>query len=125
MPNIISGIFPTTTHLIFFFFDLIIWLVWSQLWHSDLVPCACMLSHVQLFATPWTVDRCQVPLSKKEYWSGLPFPVPGDLLNSGTELTSPVSPALASDFTTETHGKLSSFLTTDQTQAPYSNSIEP
>ena len=36
----------------------------------------CILSHVQLFATPWTV-ACQVPLSmdfsRQEFWSGLPF----------------------------------------------------
>ena len=40
------------------------------------------LNHVHLFATPWTVPR-QAPLpmgfSKQEYWSGLPFPSPGDL----------------------------------------------
>ena len=40
---------------------------------------ACVLSHVQLFVTPWTV-ACQVPLSmgfsRQEYWSGLPFPTP-------------------------------------------------
>ena len=40
------------------------------------------LSHVQLFATPWTV-ACQAPLSmefsKQEYWSGLPLLSPGDL----------------------------------------------
>ena len=40
------------------------------------------LSHIQLFATPWTV-ACQAPLSmgfsRQEYWSGLPFPPPGDL----------------------------------------------
>ena len=39
---------------------------------------------VQLFVTRWTVD-CQAPLSmgflKQEYWSGLPFPSPGDLLS--------------------------------------------
>ena len=44
----------------------------------------CMLSHVQLFATPWTVAY-QAPLSmefsKQEYWSRLPFPTPGDLPN--------------------------------------------
>ena len=38
-----------------------------------------MLSHVQLFATPWTVT-CQVSLSiefsRQEPWSGLPFPTP-------------------------------------------------
>ena len=128
MSSIVSDIFPTITHLIFFL-NLIIWLVWSQLWHSDLVPCACVLSHVQLFATPWTVDRCQVPLSKgfpkKEYWSGLPFPIPGDLLNPGTELTLPASSELASNFTTETPGKLSGFLTRDQSQAPHTDSVGP
>ena len=40
------------------------------------------LSRVRLFATPWTVAR-QAPLSmgfsRQEYWSGLPFPSPGDL----------------------------------------------
>ena len=50
--------------------------------------CMCMLSHVQLF-------RCPGPLSmelfSQEYWSGLPFPSPGDLWNPGIE---PGSPAL-------------------------------
>ena len=49
------------------------------------------LSRVRLFATPWTV-ACQVPLSmglpRQEYWSGLPFPSPGDLPDPGTELVS-------------------------------------
>ena len=40
------------------------------------------LVHVRLLATPWTVAR-QAPLSmefsRQEYWSGLPFPSPGDL----------------------------------------------
>ena len=51
------------------------------------------LSRVRLFATPWTV-ACQAPLSlgfsKQEYWSGLPFPSPGDLPNPGIEPGSPV-----------------------------------
>ena len=42
------------------------------------------LSHSRLFATPWTVSH-QAPLSmgfsRQEYWSGLPFPPPGDLPN--------------------------------------------
>ena len=54
-------------------------------------------------ATPWTV-ACQAPLSMKfsrqEYWSGLPFPTAGDLLDPGIELVSPVSPALAVRFFT-------------------------
>ena len=59
------------------------------------------------FATPWTIAR-QAPLSvefsSQEYWSGLPFPTPGDLPNPGIE---PTSPALAgSFFSTELCGKL-------------------
>ena len=45
-----------------------------------------------LFATPWTVAY-QVPpsmeFSRQEYWSGLPFPSPGDLPNPGIEPESP------------------------------------
>ena len=40
------------------------------------------LSHVQLFVTPWTVVYQAPPsmgFSRQEYWSGLPFPSPGDL----------------------------------------------
>ena len=55
------------------------------------------LSRVRLFATPRTVAR-QAPLSmgfsRQEYWSGLPFPSPGDLPNPGIE---PGSPALQAD----------------------------
>ena len=50
-------------------------------------------SHVQLFATPWTV-ACQAPLfmgfSRQEYWSELPFASPGDLPELGIKLESPV-----------------------------------
>ena len=43
---------------------------------------------------------------RQEYWSGLPFPPPGDLLDPGVEPTSPGSPALAGRFfTTEPPGK--------------------
>ena len=56
-----------------------------------------LLSRVQLFATPWTIAY-QAPLSmefsRQEYWSGLPFPSPGDLPDSGME---PRSPALQAD----------------------------
>ena len=64
---------------------------------------ACMLSHVRLFATPWTAAH-QAPLSMKssrqEYWRGWPFPSPGDLFDPGTEPTSLKSPALAGGFFT-------------------------
>ena len=52
----------------------------------------CVLSRVQLFATPWTVAH-QAPLSigfsRQEYWSGLPFPSPEDIPDPGIELRSP------------------------------------
>ena len=55
------------------------------------------LSCVRLFVTPWTVAY-QVPPSmgffRQEYWSGLPFPAPGDLPNPGVE---PRSPTLQAD----------------------------
>ena len=51
--------------------------------------------------TPWTV-ACQAPLesSRQEYWSGLPFPPPGDLPSPGIKHTSPASPELADRFFT-------------------------
>ena len=60
-------------------------------------------SHVQLFATPWTIAR-QAPLSmefsRQEYWSGFPFSSPGYLSDLGIKPMSPVSPALAGGFFT-------------------------
>ena len=65
-----------------------------------------LLSCVQLFATPWTVTY-QAPLSmgfyRQEYWSGLPFPSPGDLPNPGIK---PGSPALQADALPSEPGKL-------------------
>ena len=59
-----------------------------------------LLSHVQLFATLWTVAP-QSPLSmgfpRQEYWSGLPFPSPGNHPDPGIKLMSPESPALQAD----------------------------
>ena len=63
----------------------------------------CVLSHVRLFVTPWTV-ALQAPLSieffRQEYWSGLPCSPPGDLLDPGIEPMSLKSPALADSFFT-------------------------
>ena len=50
------------------------------------------LSRVRLFATTWTVAYQAVPstgISRQEYWSGLPFPSPGDLPHPGIEAGSP------------------------------------
>ena len=55
------------------------------------------LSRVQLFATPWTVAHQAPPsmgFSRQEYWSGVPFPSPGDLPDPRIE---PRSPALEAD----------------------------
>ena len=65
--------------------------------------CAQMLSHVQLFVTPWTVVL-QAPLSmefsRQEDWNGLPFPTPGVLPDPGIEPPSLASPVLAGEFFT-------------------------
>ena len=64
------------------------------------------LSHVRLFATPWTV-ACQAPptmgFSRQEYWSGLLFPFPGNFPDPGI---GPESPELqASALPSEPPGK--------------------
>ena len=66
-----------------------------------------LLSRVQLLATSW-ITAYQAPLSmefsRQEYWSGLPFPSPGDLPDPGIE---PRSPALQADtLSSEPPGKL-------------------
>ena len=48
--------------------------------------CALSLSHVQFFVTLWTVARQAPRFSRQEYWRGLPFPYPGDLLTQGLNL---------------------------------------
>ena len=70
-------------------------------------------SDVSDSVTPWTVTH-QVPLSmefsRPEYWSGLPFPPPGNLPDPGIE---PRSPALQADsFSFEPPGKPLELLTT-------------
>ena len=64
------------------------------------------------FMTPWTEARQafqSMGLSWQEYWSGLPFPSPGNLRDPGVE---PTSPALAGKFfTTESPGKTQYHLT--------------
>ena len=85
---------------------------WHIVAEATVLPnilCACTLSsstHVQLFATPWTV-ACQFPLSvrfpRQEYCSGLPLPPLGDLLDLGM---APMSPALQTNcLLTELSGK--------------------
>ena len=74
----------------------------SYIPHLVKLTCACSVTHpvVSDSAIPWTVAH-QSPLfmefSRQEYWSGLPYPTPGDLPNQRIE---PASPALAGRFFT-------------------------
>ena len=69
-------------------------------------------SHVWLFETPWTI-ACQALLcmefSRQEYWTELPFPFPGDLLDPGIEPMSLMSTASAGGF----------FITSATLEAPF------
>ena len=74
-------------------------------WGKRILEIVCMhvCSAVSDSATPWTLAH-QVPPSRRfprqEYWSGLPFPSPGDLPHPGIESAFLVSPALAGGFFT-------------------------
>ena len=72
-----------------------------QVLRRDAFFCVYVLSCVQLFAALWAVAR-QAPLSmgfpRQEFWSGLPFPTPGDLLDPGIKPASLTSLALAGGF---------------------------
>ena len=82
-------------------------------------------SRVRLFATPWTVAHQTPPsvgFSRQEYWSGLPFPSPGDLPNPGIE---PRSSALQEDsLPSEPTGKPVKTNIQTQTQEKYCHQIE-
>ena len=52
----------------------------------------CLFAVVSDSATPWTVvhqDSLSIGFTREEYWSGLPFPSPGDLPYPGIELGCP------------------------------------
>ena len=87
--------------------DIILFLSLLPPIHAFLIY-AQLLSQLWLFATPWTVAH-QAPLSVKfsrqEYWSGLPFPSPGDLPYPGIKPVCLASLApVGRFFTTETPG---------------------
>ena len=67
----------------------------------SLTICVQWFSPVWLFAATWTI-AWQAPLpmefSRQEYWSGVPFPTPGDRPDPGIEPVSLVFPALADGF---------------------------
>ena len=83
----------------------------SQVFSSRVrqIYCALSLSHVQLFATPWTVappHSSVYGIFQERILEQVLFPTPGDLPDSGIEPVSPAPPALTGRFvTTEPHGK--------------------
>ena len=77
----------------------------NQHWHittkvlvlGSTIVAVCLLSHIWLFVTLWAVAHqalLSMEFSRQEYWSGLPFPSPGDLPDPGIK---PGSPALQAD----------------------------
>ena len=70
---------------------------WLSIFYIVVVVGGLVAKSCPTLAIPWTV-ACQAPLSmrfsRQEYWSGLPFPSPGDLPNPGIE---PRSSALQAD----------------------------
>ena len=59
------------------------------------------LSRVRLFVIPWIVAYLAPPsmgISKQQYWSGLPFPFPGNLPDPGIEPMSPAYSTFADTF---------------------------
>ena len=80
-------------------------------------------SHIQLFATPWTV-ACQPPLaigfSRQKYWTGLPCSLPGDLPDPGIKPVPFICPAVAGVFfTTSTPGKPCLIINTLKQVSPF------
>ena len=75
------------------------WIVYHLI-DSEACVCACCSAVSDSLQFPWTVYH-QAPLSmgvsRQEYWSGLPFPPPGDLPDPMIQLRSLVSPALQAD----------------------------
>ena len=79
---------------------------WGFDFHSRVCVCDLVTKSCLTLVTPWTAT-CQPPLFmgffRQEYWSGLPFPFPGDLPIPGMEPGSPVSQA--DSLPTELRGK--------------------
>ena len=117
--RVISGLGGSSIFFIFWGNPILFFLVAMPIYISFNSPHSCQHSSALLFlmmwvcsvtqlyvtVTPWTI-ACQAPFSmqfsRQEYWSGLPFPSPGDLLEPGIK---PTSPALVGRFfTTEPPG---------------------
>ena len=87
----------------FLFFPHQITILQTKIPDVQIVVVVLSLSHVQLLATPWTAAHwapLSVGFSRQEYWSGWPFPSPGDLPDPGIE---PASLGLEGRFSTTEH----------------------
>ena len=84
----------------------LIWLCIYSKCSIKYVVVVLLISHIQLFATPWTIAH-QAPLfmgfPRQEYWSELPFPSPWDLPDPEIKSTCPALDGRF--FTTEPPGK--------------------
>ena len=76
--------------IVFFFADVfrIFYTLYQESSSNGVCVCVFVLSCDRLFANPWTVAH-QVPLSmgfsRQEYWNGLPFPSPGQVMTSSVQ----------------------------------------
>ena len=105
-------------------------LIWSKRLYlknsstSLFVVCCLVAKSCPTLATPWTVARqalLSVGFSRQEYWSGLPFPFPGNLPDPGIKPMPPESSALAGGFfTTVPHRKPLVFLQFSSVQFSHS-----
>ena len=75
----------------------------NTMWYTEIkrempqsvtIPCACECWVASVMSDALWLAPLSMEFSRQEYWSGLPFPSPGDLPNSGIEPTSSVAPAL-------------------------------
>ena len=80
-----------------------LFLQYSYFFFICVCVCVCVCLVISDSEMPWTIVH-QVPqsmeFSGQEYWSGLPFPPPGDLPHPGSEFMPPVSPTLTGRFFT-------------------------
>ena len=82
--------------------------------------CVCVCVCTQWCPTHYDPTDCNPPGScaRQEYWSGLPFPPPGDLPNPGTEPTAPETPG-TEPTAPETPALAGRFFTTEPPGKPY------
>ena len=78
----------------------------SKVWRSfciDQRTCAELLQSYLTLGDPPRQAPLSMGFSRQEYWSGLPFPSPGDLPDPGIEPRSPAAPALQADSSVLSH----------------------